>query len=376
MSSVTERPSLRQTRQLPFIAEFTTDIRYVKGETNFVADALSRPSVSVIDSTSAINYKELSADQALDAEFTRLRHSTSSTMNFQPLKSFDNHLIWCDVSTGHNRPYIIEKFRKNVLSTLHGLGHPSHRATKPLINTSFVWHEMNIDIAKWCRSCKGCQTAKISRYNKPVFGKFTEPTERFDHVHIDIVGSLPYADGFTYLLTCVNRFTRWPEAIPIVDIRAETVADAFFSGWIARFGTTTTTDRGAQYESKLWDGLCNQFGIERNSTTSYHPRSNGMVERFHHQLKAAIMAHESPNPWTITLTSVFLGVRSAVKELLGRSAAEMIYGTTLRLPLEFTQKYTVDAHTNLDNYSDKLRVAMLRLRLCPPRDPHQKNIFQ
>ena len=80
MSSVTERSSLRQTRQ------FITDIRYVKGETNFVADALSRPSVSVIDSTSAINYKELSADQALFAEFTRFRHSTSSTMNFQLLK--------------------------------------------------------------------------------------------------------------------------------------------------------------------------------------------------------------------------------------------------------------------------------------------------
>ena len=54
----------------------------------------------------------------------------------------------------------------------------------------------------------------------------------------------------------------------------------------------------------------------------------------------------------------------------------MIYGTTLRLPGEFTQKYTVDAHTNLDNYSDKLRVAMSRLRLCPLRDAHQKNIFQ
>ena len=133
MSSVTERPSLRQTRQLAFRAEFTTDIIYVRGETNFVADALSRPSVSVIDSTSAINYKELSADQALDAEFTRLRHSTSSTMNFQLLKSLDNHLIWCDVSTGHNRPYITEKFRKNVFLNLHGSG-SSHRATKPLLN--------------------------------------------------------------------------------------------------------------------------------------------------------------------------------------------------------------------------------------------------
>ena len=115
-------------------------------------------------------------------------------------------------------------------------------------------------------------------------------TERFDHVHIDIVGPLPNANGFRYLLTCVDRFTRWPEAIPIVDIRAETVADAFSSGWIARYGTraTITTDRGAQFESKLWDDLCNQFGIIRNRTTSYHPQSNGMVERFHRQLKAPL----------------------------------------------------------------------------------------
>ena len=83
------------------------------------------------------------------------------------------------------------------------------------------------------------------------------------------------------------------------------------------------------------------------------------------------MAHESPNLWTITLLAVLLGVRSAVKERLGRSAAEMIYGTTLRLPGEFTQQYTVDANTDLENYSD-----ISRLRLCPPRDTQQTNIFQ
>ena len=100
------------------------------------------------------------------------------------------------MSTGHTRPYITAKFRKNVFTSLYRLGHPSHRATKPLINTRFVWHGMNIDVANWYRSCKGCQTAKISRHNKPAFGKFTEPTKRFDHVHIYIVGPLPYSDGF------------------------------------------------------------------------------------------------------------------------------------------------------------------------------------
>ena len=185
MSSVTERASLRQTRHLGLISEFTTDIRYVKGETNFVADALLRPSVSAIHDGPVIDYKALSLDQANDSEFTRLRHSTTSTMNFKLLKSFDNQLIWCDVSTRHNRPYLTAKFRRKVFSNLHGLGHPSHSATRPLINTRFVWHGMNIDIARWCRTCKGCQTAKVSRHNTPVFGQFTEPTERFDHVHVD-----------------------------------------------------------------------------------------------------------------------------------------------------------------------------------------------
>ena len=76
-------------------------------------------------------------------------------------------------------------------------------------------------------------------------------SNRFDHVHVVLVGPLPYSNDFKFLLTCIDHFTRWPEAIPLVDVRAETVADAFFSGWVVRFGTpaTITTDRGAQFES-------------------------------------------------------------------------------------------------------------------------------
>ena len=73
-----------------------------------------------------------------------------------------------------------------------------------------------------------------------------------------------------------------------------------------------------------------------------------MVERFHRQLKAAIMAHESLNLWTTTLPAVLLGIRSAVRGTLGRSAPETTYRMTLRLPGDFTVNYIVDAHTDLE----------------------------
>ena len=61
-------------------------------------------------------------------------------------------------------------------------------------------------------------------------------TSRFEHVHVDIVGSLPVSHGCRYRLTCIYRFTRWTEAVPTTNIEISTATTAFIEGWIARFG--------------------------------------------------------------------------------------------------------------------------------------------
>ena len=214
-------------------------------------------------------------------------------------------MLLCDVSTGTPRPYVPYKFRKTIFDSLHSLSHPGIRATQKPITTCYFWPNINSDVRKWTRSCLQCQRSKVYRHTVSPMSTFATPNARFDHLHVDIVGPLPSSQGCRYLLTCVDRFTRWPEAIPVKDSTADTVAQAFLMGWISRFGipSVITTDRGAQFESALWQNLMKLLGSKRTRTTAYHPSANGLVERFHRQFKAALKAIPDPTHWVKSLAT-------------------------------------------------------------------------
>ena len=111
--------------------------------------------------------------------------------------------------------------------------YPGRKTTKNLIQQRFVWHGMNKDIANWVKSCSTSQKGKVLRHNKTTpLQKFDLPSERFSHVHVDIVGPMPLSNGYRYLFTAVNRFSRWFTAIPMKEITAEATAGALLNGWI------------------------------------------------------------------------------------------------------------------------------------------------
>ena len=163
----------------------------------------------------------------------------------------------------------------------------------------------------------------------------------------------------------MDRYTRWPEAFPLADISAETVAQAFITNWVARFGapSTITTDRGRQFESRLFKALTDQLGTTRIRTTAYHPASNGLVERLHRQLKSSLTTYDTPR-WTECLPFVLLGIRTAVKADLGCSTAELVYGTTLRLPGQFVAPPRPQHDIDPTSYVSRLRQYMCDMR--PP----------
>ena len=103
----------------------------------------------------------------------------------------------------------------------------------------------------WCRACISCQLGKVLLHVQRRPEKILFPFRKFSHIHVDLVGPLPPSQGFTYLLTCVDRSTCWPEAFPLQGISATECASTLFHGWIARFGVPAiiTSDRGAQFTS-------------------------------------------------------------------------------------------------------------------------------
>nr|VZI31122.1 unnamed protein product [Spirometra erinaceieuropaei] len=259
-----DRYSPREIRHLDFISQFSCDIQHVHGKKNVVDDAHSRIQVNSVTSH-AIDFTLMADAQRTDDDLSHYRHTDSSLILRDVPLPTQAVTITCDISTGHDRPFVPATMRRQVFDTLHGLSHPGVRATVKLITDRFVWPHINRDVRRWVRSCLPCQRAKIHRHTVTSPGTFTTPDARFSHVNIDLVGPLPPSNGSTYLLTCTDRFTRWLVAVPIPDTCAETVEKAFLLHWVSNFGVpaTVTTDHGSQFESTLFRELTSLLGTER-----------------------------------------------------------------------------------------------------------------
>ena len=357
----------RQLRHIEYVSQFTTDIRYVRGCDNAPADALSRNIHAV--SSSLLDYAAVAADQVDDAELQQLKNNAALQMRKIQMPGTSVQL-YADVSTSNVRPYLPERHRYPMFRQLHDLSHPGIRASQQLMTSRFVWTGINTDVRLWTRTCLKCQASKVTRHTHSSPGTFAPVSTRFEHVHIDLVGPLPFSRGYRYLLTCVDRFTRWPEAAPLADITTDSVARAFIETWVSRFGVplSLTSDRGSQFESNVWSRMMSLLGISRFRTTSYHPQANGMVERFHRQLKASLAASSSSREkWADSLPLTLLGIRTALKEDLQHSSAELVYGTTLRLPGELLASQPALTPCSVQDFATSLKESLASLRPVQPR---------
>ncbi|GFN91210.1 Pol polyprotein [Plakobranchus ocellatus] len=119
-------------------------------------------------------------------------------------------LLW-DISTGRARPIVPPDFRRSVFEAVYNVSHSGVKPTVKLVSEQFVWHGLRLPVSTWVKECHECQSSKIQKHTRAPLQTFTVPEKRSSHIKIDIVGPLPESCGYRYLMTIIDRNTRWED---------------------------------------------------------------------------------------------------------------------------------------------------------------------
>jgi hypothetical protein len=181
-----------------------------------------------------------------------------------------------------------------------------------------------------------------------------EPWER---VSIDITGPHPTSSrGNRFILTLVDHFSKWAEAIAISNHTATTVSRALMMNVFTRFGAPRQilSDRGPEFESELFGSLMKWMEIEKLRTTAYKASTNGAVERFHRSLNTMLgkVVSDSHRDWDERLQFVLAAYRSTPHSSTGFTPNRLFLGRETRMPLDLVMGLPVEKDPNINDLDD------------------------
>ena len=317
-----------------------------------------------------IGRKQLVEEQKKDPELLRLR------LRAQPSEEADKvsecYYLNGDVLMRKWRPpdakpdeewqvvhqiVVPQVYRQEIIKLAHDTpmaGHLGVKKTSFKILQHFYWPGLNKDVSEFCKSCHECQI--IGKPNQKIppapllpIPAFEEP---FSRIFIDCVGPLPKTKaGNSYLLTIMCASTRFPEAIPLRNIKAPTIIKALVK-FFTLFGLPKAiqSDQGSNFMSNVFQQVVHELGIKQYKSSAYHPESQGVLERFHQTLKNMIRTFcmQYEKDWDDGIHFLLFAARESVQESLGFSPFELVFGHTVRGPLKLVKEKWLDEHTDLN----------------------------
>ncbi|KAI2660356.1 Transposon Tf2-8 polyprotein [Labeo rohita] len=167
--------------------------------------------------------------------------------------------------------YVPLSLRSRVLAEVHSIpssGHPGIEATLHLISNRFWWPTVRPDTITFIRNCSICNTSK-------------------SHIAVDFVTDLPSSNGYTTILSVVDRFSKGCRVIPLPKLPTAMETAELLCNWVFRFyglPEDILSDHGPQFTSQLWLSFFRLLGVNISLTSGYHPQANGQVERLNQEL--------------------------------------------------------------------------------------------
>ena len=376
-----KHPNGKLARWILKLEEYDYTIEHLPNTKMQHADALSRAPVNTI-LVSKSTWQEFEDMQVLDEDIQLVKAwvqngsrpeqkpaNMSATLDTL-YKNFDSLLIkdhvlcrkWTDKTAKERDQIVIPAYlTAGILEEAHGqVGHLGIAKTFEMVQRNFYWPGFFKDVEKYCKNCETCAKNKtVPRPRSPM-----KPIEvvaiPFYMIGVDIIGPLKTTSrGNKYILSVIDYYTKYAEAVALPNQEAVTVARAL-EEIFSRHGMPLVllTDQGSNFESKVITSLCEMFGIEKRRTTAYHPQTDGLCERFNGILKSLLRmrVNREKNDWDEQLPHALLAYRISTQSSTGVSPFEMLYGREAQLPLGPEQEKLASSPTHGPaKYVEKLK---------------------
>ena len=241
----------------------------------------------------------------------------------------------------HHQIVVPKSYRHEVPSIAHESlmsGHVGINKTYHKIINHFYWPGLKSDVSKYCKTCHTCQM--VGKLNQTIPKAQLQPIPAFDvpfsMILIDCVGPLPRTkSGNKYLLTIMCTSTRFPEAIPLRNTKTKSIVKAlikFFT--FVGLPKSVQSNQGSNFTPGIFQKVMHELGIKHYRSSTYHPESQGALERFQQTLKNMIRSYcfDTENDWDEGIHLLLFAVRESVQESLGFSPFELVFSHSVRGP--------------------------------------------
>ena len=232
---------------------------------------------------------------------------------------------WCIVVPRDLRPSLLKEAHAGCYA-----GHFSEKKVYDRLRRYYWWKGMRSDVRHFCRGCLPCEARKGP-------GRSTRPPLQpipvggpFHRVGVDVLQLPLTRNGNSYVVVFLDYLTKWAEAFAVPDQQAETIACLLTEHVISRHGVPEEllSDRGTNFLSDLIAEICKVLGMKKINTSSYHPQTDGLVEKFNSTLinmiakSCEIYAHD----WDEHLAHLRFAYRVSAQESTKESPFYLLYG--------------------------------------------------
>ena len=324
------------------LQEYNIEIHYRAGKANGNADCLSRIGGEEPLCVAAMSHRidndqsELKRSQEADDEILRLKEMAVNRKAKGKEKGqyvMDQGILYYrDVSD--DLLVIPAELRAEILLTYHDGalgGHLSKRKTYGRIRRKYFWPGMEDDVKEWIKRCQLCATRRDTGVRTKVPLKpIPPPLAPMELTAMDVLGPLPLSRlGNKYIIVFSDYFTRWVEAYPMIDQKAETIAQIFVEKIVFRYGVPRKllTDQGTNFLSDLLNSISKIFEITRIHTSPYHPQTDGLVERFNRTLAGMLSTYtnKDQDDWDVHIPYCLFAYRNAPHATTGETPFYLMY---------------------------------------------------